>query len=267
MGLLEKIRELEEEIKRTQYNKATEFHIGQLKAKIAKYKRELIAPNRANAGKKSGGFDIKKSGDATVAIIGLPSVGKSTLLTKITNAQSKAAAYAFTTLKCVPGVLEYKKAKIQILDLPGIIEGAKDGKGRGREVIAVARSSDLLLILLDATNAQAELNIIIRELHGFGIRINTTPPNVVIKKKLRGGLTISSTVPLTKISEREVQAVLGEYGMHNADVVFRSDIDIDEFIDVVEGNRVYLPAIFVVNKIDLVERPPNLPFEYIAVSA
>lgn len=266
MGLQEKIREIEEEIKRTQYNKATEFHIGQLKAKLAKYKRELIAPSRA--GKRSGGFDVKKSGDATVAIIGLPSVGKSTLLTKITNAQSKAAAYAFTTLKCIPGVLEYNKAKIQILDLPGIIEGAKDGRGRGREIISVARSADLLLIMLDATNAVAEYNIIMRELYGFGIRVNSKPPDVVIKKKIRGGITINSTVKLTKISEREVQAVLGEYGLHNADVVFREDISVDQFIDVVEGNRVYLPAIFVVNKIDLINSENLLlPFAYIPISA
>jgi len=268
MGLLEKIREIEEEIKRTQYNKATEFHIGQLKAKLAKYKRELIAPSRAGAGKRSGGFDVKKSGDATVAIIGLPSVGKSTLLTKITNAQSKAAAYAFTTLKCIPGILEYNKAKIQILDLPGIIEGAKDGKGRGREIISVARSADLLLIMLDAMNAGAEYNIIMRELYGFGIRVNSKPPDVVIKKKIRGGITINSTVKLTKISEREVQAVLGEYGMHNADVVFREDVSVDQFIDVVEGNRVYLPAIFVVNKIDLANSENlSLPFAYIPISA
>jgi len=268
MGLLEKIREIEEEIKRTQYNKATEFHIGQLKAKLAKYKRELIAPSRAGAGKRSGGFDVKKSGDATVAIIGLPSVGKSTLLTKITNAQSKAAAYAFTTLKCIPGLLEYNKAKIQILDLPGIIEGAKDGKGRGREIISVARSADLLLIMLDAMNAVAEYNIIMRELYGFGIRVNSKPPDVVIKKKIRGGITINSTVKLTKISEREVQAVLGEYGMHNADVVFREDVSVDQFIDVVEGNRVYIPAIFVVNKIDLANSENlSLPFAYIPISA
>lgn len=46
------------------------------------------------------------------------------------------AAYEFTTLTTVPGVIRYKGAKIQLLDLPGIIEGAKDGKGRGKQVIA-----------------------------------------------------------------------------------------------------------------------------------
>lgn len=49
------------------------------------------------------------------------------------------AAYSFTTLTAIPGVLEYGGAEIQILDLPGIIEGASEGKGRGRQVISAAK--------------------------------------------------------------------------------------------------------------------------------
>lgn len=69
-----------------------------------------------------------------VALVGFPSVGKSTLLTQLTGTQSEAAAYEFTTLTCIPGIIHYNGSKIQLLDLPGIIEGAAQGKGRGREV-------------------------------------------------------------------------------------------------------------------------------------
>lgn len=119
---------------RTQRNKATAYHLGLLKAKLAKYRRELLTPTGKGGGGAGEGFDVTKSGDARIGLIGFPSVGKSTLLTKLTGTFSEVAAYEFTTLTCIPGVINYNGAKIQLLDLPGIIEGAKDGKGRGRQV-------------------------------------------------------------------------------------------------------------------------------------
>jgi small GTP-binding protein len=102
---------------------------------MAKLKRELIEGGSKKGGAGAGeGFDVSKSGDARVGLVGFPSVGKSTLMTKLTGTFSKVASYEFTTLTCIPGVVQYKGAKIQLLDLPGIIEGAKDGKGRGRQV-------------------------------------------------------------------------------------------------------------------------------------
>ena len=107
------------EIDKTQKNKATNAHIGKLKAKIAQLK---IKEERAHAHSKASGggkgFEVKKSGDATVALVGFPSVGKSTLISKVTDAHSEVAGYAFTTLTCIPGVMEHRGAKIQILDLP-----------------------------------------------------------------------------------------------------------------------------------------------------
>ena len=263
MGVSEKLKELEDELARTQKNKATEFHIGILKSKIAQLRRELIAPKKHGA--SSGGFDVKKSGDATVAMIGLPSVGKSTLMTKLTNAESKTAAYAFTTLKCIPGIMEYNNTKIQVLDLPGIIEGAKDGRGRGREVIAVARNADLILILIEAMHPD-QRKIIESELYGFGIRINTKPPRVSLSKTAKGGVTINHTVPLTKITEKEIFAALGAYSIYNANVIFHQDVTIDEFIDVIEGNRAYTNAIYVLTKCDLLKQLPKLPFQYIPIA-
>ena len=118
--------------------------MGLLKAKLARYRSQLLEP--AKKGEKGEGFDVLKSGDARVALIGFPSVGKSTLLSLLTKTESEAANYEFTTLTCIPGVIQYKGANIQLLDLPGIIEGASQGKGRGRQVIAVARTADLVMM-------------------------------------------------------------------------------------------------------------------------
>ena len=93
----------------------------------------------------------------------------------------------------------YNGAKIQMLDLPGIIQGAKDGKGRGRQVIAVAKTCNLIFIVLDVNKPLTDKRVIEAELEGFGIRINKNAPNITFKKKDKGGINITSTVQLTHI--------------------------------------------------------------------
>ena len=142
---------------------------------------------------------------------GFPSVGKSTLLTKLTGTFSEAASYEFTTLTCVPGIVRYRGAKIQMLDLPGIIEGAKDGKGRGRQVISTARTCNLILIVLDCLKPLTHKKLIEHELEGFGIRLNKKPPNITFKKKDKGGVNFTSNAADPKLDLDAVKAVLAEY--------------------------------------------------------
>merc|ERR1712002_209008 len=204
MGILDKISEIEREIGRTQKNKATEYHLGTLKAKLAKYRGQLLEPS-GKKGEKGEGFDVLKSGDARVAMIGFPSVGKSTLLSTITKTESVQASYEFTTLTCIPGVIEYKGANIQLLDLPGIIEGAAQGKGRGKQVIAVARTADLVVMQLDALKGPYQAEQLTAELEAVGIRFNQAPPDIYFKQKKGGGLAFNSTCQLTKVNQKMVQ--------------------------------------------------------------
>lgn len=249
MGILDKIAEIEREIARTQKNKATNYHLGTLKAKLAKYRAQLLEPS-GKKGEKCEGFDVLKSGDARVAMIGFPSVGKSTLLSTITKTESAQASYEFTTLTCIPGVIEYKDANIQLLDLPGIIEGAAQGKGRGRQVIAVARTADVVLMVLDATKKDIHRDLLERELESVGIRLNTAPPNIYFKEKKAGGVSFNSTVTLTHMDEKLAQMILHEYKIFNAEVLFREDATADQFIDVIVGTRIYMSCVYVYNKID-----------------
>jgi hypothetical protein len=225
--------------------------MGRLKAKMARLKDELIKKAIASRG-GSEGYSVKKSGDATVTLVGFPSVGKSTLINKLTDAHSEVGAYDFTTLEVIPGIMEYRQAKIQILDLPGIVKGASSGRGRGREVISVIRSCDLIVMLIDVFNFQ-HLKVLEDELYDAGIRINQSPPDVTITKLVKGGITITSTVELS-IDHETIKTILGEYRMHNALVNIREDITADQLIDIVRGNRVYIPTITVINKIDLVDK-------------
>jgi hypothetical protein len=246
----EQIKAIEEEIKKTPYNKATQHHIGKLKAKLAKLKEGLR--KRRESGKSgASGFSVKKTGDATIALIGFPSVGKSTLLNKLTNAESRVESFDFTTLEVIPGIMEYEGARIQILDIPGLISGASIGKGRGREILSIARNSDLILVLLD-TNKLGQLEIIEKELYESGIRLNEEKPSIQIKRTPRGGIKIFSSIKNHGISIEEVRGVLNANGIFNAEVTIREKITLEEFIDAVLGNRVYLPSIVAINKIDLV---------------
>ncbi|KAL4423934.1 hypothetical protein ABPG75_001235 [Micractinium tetrahymenae] len=251
MSVLEKINEIEKEMARTQKNKATAGHLGMLKAKLAKLRRELLEPSGGGGGGGAGaGFDVQKVGDARVGLVGFPSVGKSTLLTKVTGTFSEAAGYEFTTLTCIPGMIRYRGAKIQLLDLPGIIEGAKDGKGRGRQVISTARTCNLIIIVLDCLKPITHKKLIEHELEGFGIRLNKKPPEITFRKKDKGGINYTSAVQNPKLDLEAVKSVLSEYRIHNADVHLKQDYDVDELIDVIEGSRVYIPCIYAVNKID-----------------
>jgi len=249
MGILEKIAEIEREVSKTQKNKATNYHLGTLKAKLAKYRAALLEPV-GKKGEKCEGFDVLKSGDARVAMIGFPSVGKSTLLSTLTKTESAVAGYEFTTLTCIPGVIEYKGANIQLLDLPGIIEGAAQGKGRGRQVIAVARTADLVLMILDATKKDIHKELLTRELDEVGIRLNQKKPDIYFKVKKGGGVGFNSTLPLTNCDEKMVRMILAEYKIHNAEVLFREDATLDQFIDVISDNRIYMNCLYVYNKID-----------------
>ncbi len=271
MGVPEKIKRIEEEMSKTQVNKNTEHHLGLLRAKLAKLRREQEEA-RTRGGASSVGYSVKKSGDGTVAIIGLPNVGKSTLLNRLTNSKSKVGAYKFTTLTVVPGIMEHKGASIQILDLPGIIEQAAAGKGLGKRVLAVARSADFILLMIDVFQPEVH-PLLIKELRGIGIRPDEEPPDVVIEKTKTGGVVVSNLVKLTNLSVKLVKDILNVYKINNARVIIRENVTADQLIDVLLGNRRYVSTLTVMNKVDLVntgfirEIESRLKCDFIPISA
>jgi small GTP-binding protein len=249
MTIEDQIKAAEDEIQKTPYNKATQHHVGKLKAKLARLKDEQET-RRLKGGGGGPSYAVKKSGNATAGLVGFPSVGKSTLLNQITDADSAVAAYDFTTLDVIPGLLEHRGAKIQILDMPGLIRGAAKGRGRGKEVLSVARGCDLILLMIDVF--ETHVDVLEEELRLAGIRLNERPADVTITKANRGGLKVNPTVKLTKLDEELIADICREWGHLNGTIVVRQDISEDQLIDVLAGNRVYVQSFVVVNKIDLV---------------
>lgn len=254
MSVDDEIKKILDEIDKTPSNKATQGHLGKLKAKLAKLQEEKDMRKKKKSGTSTISYAVKKAGDATAVLVGFPSVGKSTLINKLTNAESKVAAYEFTTLDIIPGMLEYGGAKIQILDIPGIIEDASFGKGFGKKVLSVARGANLILLVVDAARKPSlQIDILKKELHNIGIRMNQKKPDVLIETRPYGGIAINCAMKLTKISEDMIKAIMNEYNLHNADILIKSDITPEELIDSITANRIYLPLVIVANKLDAVE--------------
>ena len=170
----------------------------------------------------------------------------------VTEQESLVAAYEFTTLTCIPGKLFIRDAEIQLLDLPGIIEGAATGKGRGRQVIAVGKSADLIIMMLDAQKGGEQKMKLTKELEQTGIRLNKEKQKIIIKPQKIGGLHVTFKFPPTKISNDEVKMIMKEYKIHNAHIKFLEDYDADDLIDIIEGNRHYCKCIYAYNKIDII---------------
>mgnify|MGYP001261046302 FL=1 len=247
----EQIKSLEEEISKTKYNKATQGHIGKLKAKIAAL-RDKKEKAQAHAKSSGGGpgFEVKKSGDASVALVGFPSVGKSSLISQLTDVESDTGNFAFTTLTCIPGVLHHRGATIQILDLPGLIKGASEGKGRGREILNVIRSCDMVLYVVDPFQ-ESHFDILDMELWKAGMRLNQKKPQVFIDRTDRGGIVVRSTLEQTNLNDDEIQAIIRSFGIVSANVTLRTDVTDDHIVDTLAGNRIYSDAVVVLNKVDL----------------
>ncbi len=130
--------------------------------------------------------------------------------------------------------------------------------GRGRRVLSVARNADLVLLVLDAFQP-GQVELLKRELHEMGIRINQKPHDVVITKSSKGGLALTTSVKLTRLSQATVKGIAEAYGLTNGSILIREDITDDQLIDVLTGNRRYASALVVLNKVDLVNE------QYLAV--
>ncbi|MHA1486133.1 MAG: GTPase, partial [Promethearchaeota archaeon] len=269
----DRIKELEERLASTKVNKATQKSINFIKSQLAHLREDNFIKSqlahlredliRIASSKKGGGsgFGIKRTGDAQVAFIGFPSVGKSSLLNLLTegNTNSKVAAYDFTTVTAIPGMMDIEEAKVQLIDLPGIILGAAAGKGRGKEVLAVVRSAELVLIIIcfrsDGTINLSDLKSIRMELNNAGIRLNTSPPRIVIKERTRGGIHFTYKGHQVMDAD-EVKALMNELKVRNAGVYFSEpDTTPDQLIDFVFGNRIYTREFVVINKSDLMKTP------------
>lgn len=243
-----KIGELQEQYSKTKYNKATNKYLGILRAKIAKIRRDIESHSRSHG----TGYAVRKTGNATVVLVGFPNAGKSSLLKALTGVDSRVADYAFTTLDVIPGMLEYNSAKIQVLDLPGLIQGAHVGRGGSLKIISVIRIADLILFVIDV-NAHQQLYQLMEELNLLNIRVNEKKPRIRLEKGAAGGMHIEANGH--RIPNKEIiLSILNEFKIFNGELIFYENVTEQMLIDFVADNCVYIRGAVALNKIDTVDQ-------------
>jgi uncharacterized protein len=113
---------------------------------------------------------VPREGAAQIALVGPPNVGKSSLLQALSEIQIKTGDYPFTTLRPVPALTRIGGVLIQLVEIPGLIEGASEGRGGGRALLGVLRGADAIVYCCRAAAGTAdELEIVRREVAAAGI--------------------------------------------------------------------------------------------------
>jgi small GTP-binding protein len=245
----EKLAALQKMFQTVPKHKGTEKLRLQIRRKMAKMRGEIEAAEA----KKGGGpsFNVKKEGAAQVALVGFPSVGKSLILTKLTNAYVVVGSYDFTTTMPTPGMLLYNDIQIQIVEVPGLIEGASEGRGFGTKLMSAIRVADACIFIVDLSgDIPTQMRVLLNELEKSNIKINKKRKDVEIKRLSTGGIEVRGA-RLFAGSEADIRAFLTEERIHNALVVFKEPTTIEEFEECLNLSLTYLPAFIIANKMDI----------------
>jgi small GTP-binding protein len=139
-------------------------------ADIRKWVNAQIAQTRTRARVvHRDSIAVRREGAAQIALVGAPNAGKSSLLQALSNVQIKTGDYAFTTARPVPALTRIGGVLLQLVEIPGLIGGASEGRGGGRALLGVLRSADAMVICHDAAAPPAELESIFAELQAAAI--------------------------------------------------------------------------------------------------
>ena len=131
---------------------------------------------------------VRREGAAQIAVVGPPNVGKSSLLQALSSVQIKTGDYAFTTTRPVPALTRIRGVLIQLVEIPGLILGASEGRGGGRALLGVLRGADAMVLCHDASSPLERLRQLEAELESAAIslpallaatRADEAPPGAV----------------------------------------------------------------------------------------
>ncbi|HKZ94678.1 MAG TPA: GTPase [Candidatus Bathyarchaeia archaeon] len=251
----EKVEKLEEFLSLIPKHKGTEKLRAQVKRQISTLHKELEEKRRRRAGRGGPRFFFEKEGAAQIIILGPTKVGRSSLLTSVTNAKTDVSDYPFTTREPVPGMLQFEDLQFQLVEAPALIKGAAGSSSGGLQTLGLARNADGIILMVDLSeDTTQQLTTILEELEKARILTQKPRARVEIERKHVGaGLRIIMFGKLLDCNLRDVENLLKGYRIVDATVKIYGKATLDDVEDAIFESTIYRPAIVVANKADLPE--------------
>ena len=263
----ERLQLMEEFLSLIPKHKGTLKLRGQTKKQIAALRKEIEEKKHRKVGKGGPKFFIEKEGAAQIALLGLTNVGKSSLLSAVTNSQVEVSANPYTTRQPTPGIMNYEDIQFQIVEAPALMEGSADGRAWGLQTLALARNADGLILMVDLSeNPVEQLSLILSEMEKARILVSKPRARVEVERKFMGaGLRIIVVGRLVDCNFKDVEELLRSYRIADAVVKISGEATLDDVEDAIFASTVHKPAVIVANKTDLKGSEANLKFleEYV----
>lgn len=249
----EKIKKLQEFMGLFPKHKGTENLRAQVKRKISILKQEIEDKKQKRTGVASGPkIFVEKEGDAQIAILGTTNVGRSSLLSTLTNSKVTVLNYPYTTTTPTPGMFNYEDLQLQMVETPALMEGSSEGGAWGLQTLTSARNADGLVLMVDlSADPVAQFSLIIKELEKAKLVTKKPKARIEIEKKHMGAkLKFIVLGRLVDCSVKDLAQLLKSYGIRDATVKISGEATFDDVEEAVFEGKVYRPAIILANKAD-----------------
>ena len=250
----QKLQKMQEFLSVVPQHKGTMKLRGQIKKKMAVIRKDMEDKKRKGTGRGSGGpkFFIEKEGAAQIAVLGVTNVGKSCLLSAVTNAKIEVSPAPYTTREPTPAIMNYLDVQFQLVEAPALMEGSADGRAWGPQTLGAARNADGLILMVDlGANPVGQLQLTLGELEKARILVSKPRGRVEIDRRHAGAaLRIILVGKLIGCSMRDVEALLRSYRVTDAIVKISGEVTLDDIEDAIFESTIYKPALVVANKLD-----------------
>lgn len=249
----EKIKKLQEFMTLFPKHKGTENLRAQVKRKISLLKQEIEDKKQKRTGVATGPkVFVEKEGDAQIVILGPTNVGRSSLLSALTNAKVSILDYPYSTTEPTPGMFNFQDLQLQMVETPALMEGSSNGGAWGLQTLTSARNADGIVLMVDLSKDPVkQYDLIIRELDKSKILTKKPKARIEIEKKHMGAkLKFIVLGKLIDCSVKDLTRLLKSYGIRDATVKIRGEASLDDVEEAIFEGKVYRPALILANKAD-----------------